>query len=454
MFRTSTRALGSCLGAGPNRPSEGRRGLAASCPVALPDITGDVPTQPRSLVNNREAQTYRLCLYNCVCLRGSDGARREAADLALLGQLRADLQAVLERRLVCMRQDCLCHMHAAMPACRMRVRRVPCTRPLCACWRHTVLASFGKSGCRLFHAARVLRCPSPCADFVWLRLVAPSSRTRAGVGASYFVMPPGQHYNRAAVHQCKWHTGCGKRFSSKRQLHRHLEQEHQLRRDGERGWRATGFGAKLRRQNERAVKPRTQQRPPEERGVIAMLNQTPYVPHVASRVTFGTDPSSCAANRQSSRGFATAERPPPADGSQPSSGIGRRAAIGATPAGATAARPPPSSAPAAMPPFGRLGAALGGSTSAERPPAVGGSFTAETPPWPMSAGMPPSSTCDEGVRAVSFGVSPGPVPRLQCRHLDRPPARPRGEVDDDLWVSSRWNQWTRDPGGDAANVRL
>ena len=249
-------------------------------------------------------------------------------------------------------------------------------------------------------------------------------------------MPPGKHFDRAAVHQCRWHTGCGKRFSSKRQLHRHLEEEHGLRRDAERGWRATGFGARLRRQNQRALLPKTP-RTLQERGVIAMLNQTPYEPHIASRVSFAAGPaevlSASSSTGQCSRGSATAEKPPPAGGTQPSCGIGRRAAIGSAPAGSTVERPPLSPAPAAMPPFGRHG----GSTSAERPPA-------------SSADMPPSNTCVEGASsAVAFGVSPGPVP-------DRPPAGPRFDIDDDLWVppGNRWNVWMREIGVDAANVRL
>ena len=35
------------------------------------------------------------------------------------------------------------------------------------------------------------------------------------------IMPPGKHFIRSAVHRCKWHDGCGKRFSSKRQLFQH-----------------------------------------------------------------------------------------------------------------------------------------------------------------------------------------------------------------------------------------
>ena len=65
------------------------------------------------------------------------------------------------------------------------------------------------------------------------------------------IMPPGAHLATSAPHVCHWHTGCNKRFSSKRQLHRHLEQEHGLKRDAKMGWRATGAGARARRREDR-----------------------------------------------------------------------------------------------------------------------------------------------------------------------------------------------------------
>ena len=120
-------------------------------------VTGDVPTQPRSLKREGTLElTGSACITVCAFVEVTgQGERRQTWPSP--GQPHADLQAVLEKRLACMRQDCLCHMCAAMPACRRRVRRVPCTRSLCACWRHTVLASLGSRGAVRFHAARVLR---------------------------------------------------------------------------------------------------------------------------------------------------------------------------------------------------------------------------------------------------------------------------------------------------------
>ena len=67
-------------------------------------------------------------------------------------------------------------------------------------------------------------------------------------------MPPSLHYVRSAPHACHWHTGCTKRFSSKRQLFLHLGEEHGLQPDAETGgFRATGLGARARRRESRAA---------------------------------------------------------------------------------------------------------------------------------------------------------------------------------------------------------
>ena len=161
-------------------------------------------------------------------------------------------------------------------------------------------------------------------------------------------MPPGNHYSRSASFVCHWHTGCSKRFPSKRQLYRHLETEHGLRRDDERGWRAPGVGARARRREIRERRPRSP-RSPQERGVIAMLNQTPYSPHIASRVRFASDPAllTSSAAQLPSLGPSSASVTPSASaslgfrsaglyssgGAQPSDGIGREAVIGSSPAG-------------------------------------------------------------------------------------------------------------------------
>jgi hypothetical protein len=70
-------------------------------------------------------------------------------------------------------------------------------------------------------------------------------------------------------------------------------------------------------------------------------------------------------------------------------------------------------------------------------------------PTASSAGRPPSTTCVSRLKGRHLGVSPGPVPV-------RPPARPRGDVDDDLWVRRPrpWNSWTKDSSSDAANVKF
>ena len=222
-------------------------------------------------------------------------------------------------------------------------------------------------------------CTCTCA-LVRACACAPSSPLREFCGAlhcslsehlQWDIMPPGLHHSRSAPFRCHWHTGCTQRFSSKRQLHRHLEHDHGLRRDPERGWRSTGIGARTRRRETRERRPQSP-RSPQERGVIAMLNSAPYSPHIASRVSFAPGPATEAG---SSRGLDSAPGPYRGSlrsGAQPVSGDGCDAATGVTPAGASAAKPPLSSAPAVMPPSGQSGFGPGGLTSAERPPAVVG----------------------------------------------------------------------------------
>jgi hypothetical protein len=98
--------------------------------------------------------------------------------------------------------------------------------------------------------------PCSCASFC-----APYSSTTLDRGDIYSLrrprqgdMPPSLHYVRSAPHACHWHTGCTKRFSSKRQLFLHLGEEHGLQPDAETGgFRATGLGARARRRESRAT---------------------------------------------------------------------------------------------------------------------------------------------------------------------------------------------------------
>ena len=298
---------------------------------------------------------------------------------------------------------------------------------------HAVLFAFARACCRAVDAAaRVFVRRTPFQ----LGMLQRGYDTK---------MPSRLHFDRSAAHQCHWHTGCNKRFSSKRQLHRHLEQEHGLRRDAERGWRATGVGARGRRRERREGQP-AQPRSPQERG--ATMLQSPYTASYSpSRVSFG--PTAALAGDAAADCFvldtegARSAVPSSVDGVQPFNRFGREAAMGSVPARSSAAMPPPFSAPAVMPPSGSRGS----STTAERP-----SCSAEKPPA-SSAARPPFTTCDEGARAVAFGVSPRPVP-------DRSPAGPCGDVNDDPLFPSmghsvpRWNKWTRNSVVDAAKVKF
>mmetsp|Transcript_47262 Transcript_47262/g.94174 ORF Transcript_47262/g.94174 Transcript_47262/m.94174 type:complete len:375 (+) Transcript_47262:2143-3267(+) len=374
-------------------------------------------------------------------------------------------------------------------------------------------------------------------------------------------MPPGAHYSRSAAFVCHWHTGCNKRFSSKRQLHRHLEVDHGLQRDAERGWRASGQGARARRRETRhgsalsrwrdrcasslatqnhdtAFKRlpesspavpgcasgvpvsspsspplRVEARPRDREPAMAVAprrasslatpshdiafqrlsESSPSLPASASGVSVPSsssassrvetrscerEPARVVAPQRSSQvrfslpalvleshpshgspGLSSARLSPsslsllasphqspscsagfsPMSGAQPLVETGRQAATEPSPAGLPAARPPLLASSAAMPPS-QSGGSL---ATAGMPP-----DTAEKPPA-SSADRPPLTTCDEGTRAVAFGVSPGPVP-------NRPPAGPCGDIDDDLWVPSphRRNVWTRNSGLDAAGVDL
>lgn len=220
-------------------------------------------------------------------------------------------------------------------------------------------------------------------------------------------MTPGAHYHRSAKHQCRWHTGCNKRFSSKRQLFEHLESEHGLSR-ASKTFRATGFGARLRRQNQRANSNASPSlsRPPEERQEAAerqiapsswWLEPLPTAARAPARVSFASRNtlSSVAQSASQVARLATAEMPPSAGGAQPSRGIGREAVMGCSATASSAARPPPFPAPAERPPLDRGGS----STSAARPPSA------------FSADRPPSNACDEGASAPFLSrVSPRPAP--------------------------------------------
>ena len=348
----------------------------------------------------------------------------------------------------------------------------------------------------------VRSCAVTAAARVFVRTVL-WTLARGGV-LDLYRMPPGLHYSRSAAFVCHWHTGCNKRFSSKRKLHRHLETEHGLQRDAERGWGAPGIGSRTRRREVRRSDSLSQWRERStstflsSRSTLAMnafsdsssrLSPSPSLvaaasaqcdhslwqedsadsrqfsdhcrpeirvaPQVvapqhitrASRVRFTLPPlvsslsSSAPSLISSVTGAAAAASAGilSASGAQPLAGTGRQAATEPPPAGFPAARPQLFGSSAAMPPSWSGGTL----TTAEKPP-----DTAGKPPA-SSADRPLFTTCDEGLCAVSFGVSPRPVP-------DRSPAGPCGDVDDDLWVPSprRWNTWTRDSSVDAAKVRL
>jgi len=348
-------------------------------------------------------------------------------------------------------------------------------------------------------------------------------------------MPPSLHYVRSAPHACHWHTGCTKRFSSKRQLFLHLGEEHGLQPDAETGgFRATGLGARARRRESRAaLSRRPRPRSPVDQRFNALetsssgdaLAQQPQQPQPMQQTQQTQSPQSSQSPQsqqpqqpqqtqqtQSPQSSQSPQSPPFAapsltihgrtillpptatatprrvrrvatamprhqgvrfyrkypfppfpplsypdsdlpDGyalsagssstgsAQLPGGSGRNAATGSNPSGTSAdMKPPLVSAPAERPPSGSNGSST---TSAERPP-----VTAEMP-TASSAGRPPSTTCVSRLKGRHFGVSPGPVPV-------RPPARPRGDVDDDLWVRRPrpWNSWTKDSSSDAANVKF
>ena len=340
--------------------------------------------------------------------------------------------------------------------------------------------------------------------------VAPYSSTTLGKGGDIYSlrcprdMPRSLHYDRSAPHVCHWHTGCTKRFSSKRQLFLHLGEEHGLQPDAERGgFRATGLGARARRRESRAaLSRRPRPRSPVDQRFNALqtspLGETWFdsVPPNSSLPppawaalppppTSATMPRPAPPTSSLLPTTMMTQQPPPTttsmsrppghyirgvrfdrclppsapfltdsvlpDGYALSAGLsstgsaqlpggsGRNAATGSTPSGASAdMKPPLVSAPAERPPSGSNGSRT---ISAERPP-----VSAETP-TASPAGRPPLTTCVSRLKGRHFGVSPGPVPI-------RPPARPRGDVDDDLWVRRPrpWNSWTRDSSLDAANV--
>jgi len=296
-------------------------------------------------------------------------------------------------------------------------------------------------------------------------------------------MPPSLHYVRSAPHACHWHTGCTKRFSSKRQLFLHLGEEHGLQPDAETGgFRATGLGARARRRESRAaLSRRPRPRSPVDQRFNALETSSSGETLLGSTLSLPGGrtillPPTAAATPRRVRRVATATprhqgvrfyrkypfpRFPPLshpdsdlpDGyalsagssstgsAQLPGGSGRNAATGSNPSGTSAdMKPPLVSAPAERPPSGSNGSST---ISAERPP-----VTAEMP-TASSAGRPPSTTCVSRLKGRHFGVSPGPVPV-------RPPARPRGDVDDDLWVHRPrpWNSWTKDSSSDAANVKF
>ena len=342
-------------------------------------------------------------------------------------------------------------------------------------------------------------------EFLWHRTL----RLRLIRGDIYSLrcprdMPRSLHYDRSAPHVCHWHTGCTKRFSSKRQLFLHLGEEHGLQPDAERGgFRATGLGARARRRESRAaLSRRPRPRSPVDQRFNALqtspLGETWFdsVPPNSSLPppawaalppppTSATMPRPAPPTSSLLPTTMMTQQPPPTttsmsrppghyirgvrfdrclppsapfltdsvlpDGYALSAGLsstgsaqlpggsGRNAATGSTPSGASAdMKPPLVSAPAERPPSGSNGSRT---ISAERPP-----VSAETP-TASPAGRPPLTTCVSRLKGRHFGVSPGPVPI-------RPPARPRGDVDDDLWVRRPrpWNSWTRDSSLDAANV--
>ena len=200
-----------------------------------------------------------------------------------------------------------------------------------------------------------------------------------------------------------------------------------MKRDAQMGWRATGAGARARRQEDRQHL-RARPRSPLERHATLLSSSPAAAPHIATRVSFSNPPSSeipdpsrampasVADAQRSRRACNLLGKSVPDDIAQMLDGSGCDAATGSSPAGSTAERPPPFACSAVTPPFRQEGSLT---SSAVMPPYHS-----------LAAVMPPTSTCVEGACAVSFGVSPGPVP-------DRPPARPRAVIDDDLWMPSR-----------------
>ena len=303
--------------------------------------------------------------------------------------------------------------------------------------------------CALLSLCVLLRRPRLCASFC---AVYGSTVPFGTLGKGGFSFMPSSHYLAASYFQCHWHTGCNKRFPSKRKLHRHLVEDHGLRRDAERGWVTTGIGARSRRREIRQHTIRSAPSSPHDSSVT-MSGATPFIAsHKPSRVTFSLPSELNPTAQAAATGLAFRHSRVVNSAGSTSMGevqspieVGRQTAYGSIPVGSSAARSPLSSAPAAMPSSGRCGStatAARPTSSAVRPPA-------------SSAARPPLSTCDEGLPAVSFGVSPVPVPSAEMP-TSRPPDGPRGDVDDDLWIPSRkpWNVWTRDSGLDAAKVRL
>jgi len=361
-------------------------------------------------------------------MRVIHGARREATCTTLLVRRGYSRDAILPEDATSLASRGSFLLSAPSYWCIRMLRRCPLLRAsffsMCAVRVTTIMYGGFVSVAR----ARVLRRPA-LRVFLWLTAGVGSTVLRTLDKGVVEYMPTGQHRHlaRSAPYVCRWHTGCNKRFSSKRQLHRHLEREHGLKRDAQLGWRATGAGARARRQEGRQHL-RARPRSPLERHATLLSSSPAVAPHVATRVSFSNPlssdvpdpsramPASAADAARARRACLLLGKPVPDDIAQMLDGSGYDAATGSSPAGSTAERPPPFACSAVTPPFRQEGSLT---SSAAMPPYHS-----------LAAVMPPTSTCVEGACAVSFGVSPGPVP-------DRPPARPRAVIDDDLWVPSR-----------------
>ena len=255
-------------------------------------------------------------------------------------------------------------------------------------------------------------------------------------------MPPGRQVSHRIVkspkHVCRWHTGCGKRFYSRRQLFRHLEEEHGLNRGGK-VWRTGGYGARLRRRDARdgdeplhgdavfsSTNPYDLSRYRNEHSSFRSDSSTA---HAFPAATWYGDSALTSTCDSSSGGLASiqapADRPPsPRVGSQPPRNLDRAAADGRS----------VSFRPAEMPPSGRAGDPPHFSFRPAEMPPSGQAGDLPSVEIPTSAEMPPRSTrvAFEGFSQCGPSLLP-PGPRAAANEYLRP--LPRGQSPDTLVAS-------------------